>query len=320
MLSLALACSLVLDGAMAWNMLPQTSLLQNKVTSRAYFLGPQRSFYNSADSRKSKVTALRMCSPVEEQTPTLATLDLPEARKGDCWRPTADDVDRISWGKPAKKKMTGSRGVPHRLNQDERMLYDMARRKGFLEMAGSGWRKQRRGAPLANTYRSWCDSQGVPGLTLHKDKDGRDEVVLDLSPMRIPEQFPSMAEQIAAAEAGATIESFEGMVILPEDAEDQDAAVDPGPSSDEEGMRLSEEATQEILAGFETDPIYRLPMFVLSWEVPRAEAKALAKRLAERFKTMEPTTKGKNPSKTLKRGMPQIKPGKSRRHGGYGIG
>eukprot|EP00961_Rhodomonas_salina_P241896 3267749-Rhodomonas_salina.4 len=153
MLSLALACSLVLDGAMAWNMLPQTSLLQNKVTSRAYFLGPQRSFYNSADSRKSKVTALRMCSPVEEQTPTLATLDLPEARKGDCWRPTADDVDRISWGKPAKKKMTGSRGVPHRLNQvqspaslflrgsmhgpeqlpggqDERMLYDMARRKG----------------------------------------------------------------------------------------------------------------------------------------------------------------------------------------------
>jgi len=46
----------------------------------------------------------------------------------------ADDVDRISWGKPAKKKSTGSRGVPHRLNEEERNLYDMARRKGFVEI------------------------------------------------------------------------------------------------------------------------------------------------------------------------------------------
>ena len=56
----------------------------------------------------------------------------------ECWRPTADDVDRISWGKPAKKKMTGSRGVPHRLNDEERRLYDFARRKGFVEIGGSG--------------------------------------------------------------------------------------------------------------------------------------------------------------------------------------
>ena len=76
----------------------------------------------------------------------------------ECWRPTLDDVDRISWGKPAKKKGTGSRGVPHRLNSDERVLYDLARRKGFLEISGSGWRKQRSDAPLANTYRSWCDA------------------------------------------------------------------------------------------------------------------------------------------------------------------
>jgi hypothetical protein len=73
----------------------------------------------------------------------------------DCWRPTLDDVDRISWGKPAKKKCTGSRGVPHRLNEDERKLYDFARQKGFLEVPGSGWRKERRGAPLLNTYRNW---------------------------------------------------------------------------------------------------------------------------------------------------------------------
>ncbi len=80
------------------------------------------------------------------------TLPTPEM---DCWRPTLDDVDRISWGKPAKKKSTGSRGVPHRLNEDERKLYDFARQKGFLEVPGSGWRKERRGAPLLNTYRNW---------------------------------------------------------------------------------------------------------------------------------------------------------------------
>ena len=82
-------------------------------------------------------------------------------RKGEFWeanmngfRPTINDVERISWGKPAKKKGTGSRGVPHRLNDEERTLFDQARKKGFLEIAGSGWRSQRREAPLLNTYRS----------------------------------------------------------------------------------------------------------------------------------------------------------------------
>jgi hypothetical protein len=68
----------------------------------------------------------------------------------DCWRPTINDVERISWGKPAKNKGTGSRGVPHRLNDEERFLFDQARRKGFLEINASGWRKQRRDAPLLN--------------------------------------------------------------------------------------------------------------------------------------------------------------------------
>jgi hypothetical protein len=75
------------------------------------------------------------------------------------WRPTVDDVIRISWGKPANKKGTGSRGVPHRLNEDERRAFDAAVRKGFLESAGSGWRKQRRDSPLLNTFRSFCDAK-----------------------------------------------------------------------------------------------------------------------------------------------------------------
>eukprot|EP00559_Dactyliosolen_fragilissimus_P009420 CAMPEP_0184858988 /NCGR_PEP_ID=MMETSP0580-20130426/4011_1 /TAXON_ID=1118495 /ORGANISM="Dactyliosolen fragilissimus" /LENGTH=72 /DNA_ID=CAMNT_0027355383 /DNA_START=62 /DNA_END=277 /DNA_ORIENTATION=+ len=53
-----------------------------------------------------------------------------------CFRPTTSDVERISYGKPAKKKGTGSRGVPHRLNAEERKVFDFAKRKGFLEVRG----------------------------------------------------------------------------------------------------------------------------------------------------------------------------------------
>eukprot|EP00956_Cyclotella_meneghiniana_P010234 scaffold14139_cov74-Cyclotella_meneghiniana.AAC.6 len=36
------------------------------------------------------------------------------------FRPTLDDVERLSLGKGARKRGTGSRHIPHRLNQDER--------------------------------------------------------------------------------------------------------------------------------------------------------------------------------------------------------
>ena len=103
------------------------------------------------------VSATALTTPL---TGASAALILPRAET-DCWRPTLDDVDRISWGRNAKKKGTGSRGVPHRLNDDERSLYDFARRKGFVEIGGSGWRRRRSDAPLVNTYRSWCDARAV---------------------------------------------------------------------------------------------------------------------------------------------------------------
>eukprot|EP00529_Nitzschia_sp_RCC80_P028727 CAMPEP_0113489396 /NCGR_PEP_ID=MMETSP0014_2-20120614/26507_1 /TAXON_ID=2857 /ORGANISM="Nitzschia sp." /LENGTH=328 /DNA_ID=CAMNT_0000383131 /DNA_START=317 /DNA_END=1300 /DNA_ORIENTATION=+ /assembly_acc=CAM_ASM_000159 len=110
------------------------------------------------------------------------------------WRPTINDVERISWGKPAKKKGTGSRGVPHRLNQDERRSFEQARGKGFLEMGGSGWRSERRDAPLHNTYRSLCDARGQPAIVLHKQDDGIDTLVVDISPLRTPHLFESIAQ------------------------------------------------------------------------------------------------------------------------------
>ena len=207
------------------------------------------------------------------------------------WRPTVQGVERISWGKPAKKKGTGSRGIPHRLNQDERVQFDLARRKGFLEVAGSAWRSQRRDAPLLNTYRSLCDAKAQPSIVLHKQSSGIDELVVDLSPLRSPDDFDAIA--------GECLEEFLGGTLA--------MGLDENSMEEEEGSADDDENP------WFTRPIYQLPPACLAWELQRSEAKALGKRLALRFQTAE------GDKKTSKKPV-GVKPGKGRRHGGYGIG
>lgn len=60
------------------------------------------------------------------------------------WRPSLDDVQRISTGDAAKHRGTGSRAVPHRLNAEERKAYDLAKSKGVLTLSGSGYRRERK--------------------------------------------------------------------------------------------------------------------------------------------------------------------------------
>lgn len=47
-------------------------------------------------------------------------------------------------------------------------------------------------------------------VTLHKSSGGDDEVVVDLSPLRIPKQFEALAVKCAAALPGAVVEPLEG--------------------------------------------------------------------------------------------------------------
>jgi hypothetical protein len=215
----------------------------------------------------------------------------------DVWRPTVNDVELISWGKPAKQKGTGSRGVPHRLNADERRSFDQARRKGFLEVAGSGWRSQRREAPLLNTHRSLCDAQAQACIVLHKGNTGIDELVVDISTLRYPETFEQVAEVCLHAQMG-------GEVIFQAS----------GTTLEEEDDEFQLEITEKEKSSWETRPIYQLPPYYITWELlPRAEAKNLGKKLAEMFETAK---ENKAPSEKPF----GVKPGKSRRHGGYGIG
>eukprot|EP00751_Fragilariopsis_kerguelensis_P020866 CAMPEP_0170898432 /NCGR_PEP_ID=MMETSP0734-20130129/46063_1 /TAXON_ID=186038 /ORGANISM="Fragilariopsis kerguelensis, Strain L26-C5" /LENGTH=219 /DNA_ID=CAMNT_0011291217 /DNA_START=99 /DNA_END=755 /DNA_ORIENTATION=+ len=118
--------------------------------------------------------------------------------KMDVWRPDISDVERISYGKPAKKKGTGSRGVPHRLNLDDR-------NRGFLEIIGSGWRSQRKEAPLLNSYRSLCDARGQASIILHKGNTGVDEIVCDLSPLRNPKIFHEVAQKCLELQQGGEV-------------------------------------------------------------------------------------------------------------------
>ena len=190
--------------------------------------------------------------------------------------------------------------MPHRLDRDERLLFDQARRRGFLEISGSGWRSQRRDAPLLNTYRSLCDARGRASIVLHKGRTGMDEIVVDLSPLRLPETF--------AAVAGACAD-FTGLLpaVAGTSAREDDASGEAG-----EGEKALE-VDQGGEDPWDERPIYHLSPYLVSWELQRSDAKALGKKLAVMFNTAEkkaPTSrKPKN-----------VKPGKGRRSGGYGIG
>lgn len=221
------------------------------------------------------------------------------------------DVERISWGKPAKKKGTGSRGVPHRLNADERLLFDQARRKGMLEIGGSGWRSQRRDAPLLNTYRSLCDARGQACIVLHKGSAGEDELVVDLSPLRLSETFDEVATACLAYSEipGGLIEAG---VPPPSDDEVEDAEENERGDEREDGGEV-ESQVLSVEDPFESRPIYQLPPYNIVWTLNRSEAKSLGKKMAKVFDTAE--------AKAPKSKKPQhVKPGKGRRHGGYGIG
>lgn len=100
------------------------------------------------------------------------------------FRPTLDDVERISLGKGARKRGTGSRYVPHRLNRDERQLYDQAKKKNYLIVKGTAYRRERKGSPLCNTFRQRCDALDQICIIIEKYSFG-DRIKIDFSTLRV---------------------------------------------------------------------------------------------------------------------------------------
>lgn len=66
--------------------------------------------------------------------------------------PRRDDVERLSRGLATHDRI-GSRGTPHRLNQRERILFEVAKKNGYLKIPASGARQN-----LITIYRLWCEA------------------------------------------------------------------------------------------------------------------------------------------------------------------
>lgn len=122
-------------------------------------------------------------------------------RKSTC-RPTIDDVARISQGRAAKQRGTGSRAVPHRLNEEERTHYNLAIERGYLTLGSNvGYRRERKGSPLFNTWRMWNDARAKPAVMLVKRGHARpmDELWVDVSTMREDlQKFAPSVQSLAA--------------------------------------------------------------------------------------------------------------------------
>ena len=69
-------------------------------------------------------------------------------------KPSKDDVERLSRGKPTRARI-GSRRIGHRLTQRERQLFEAAQRQGFLKIPVTGIRPN-----VVNVYRLWCAAEG----------------------------------------------------------------------------------------------------------------------------------------------------------------
>lgn len=114
-------------------------------------------------------------------------------------RPTVDDVERASRGDRTKAMGVVEREAPYRLNRADREAWERAKRRGghghgdgtggggFLEIQT----KQTNALaphrhPLVNTHRLYCDAKTAPFVLVEQDRDaGRDEIVVDLSTLRV---------------------------------------------------------------------------------------------------------------------------------------
>ena len=83
--------------------------------------------------------------------------------------------------------VVGSRTVPHRLNEAERKEWDLAKKRKYLQLRGSGWRRERGDSPLANIYRNYCDAVAIPCINIERAigvNNIIDYVSIDFSPLR----------------------------------------------------------------------------------------------------------------------------------------
>ncbi|GMI42246.1 hypothetical protein TrCOL_g4132 [Triparma columacea] len=209
-------------------------------------------------------------NPSSSSSPTHQPLDSyrSQTSKNLPGRISRDDVTRLSLGQPSKVRGRGSRGVPHRLNTSEAAEFQRAAVRGYVKVDGTGWRRGRKGSPLLNTHRQYCDSRCAPQVVMMRGRGGddMDKVTVDLSPLRVVggEGRKALEDIVnrAAEEAG--------MVRCEEEGEG-----DNEEGGDNELMPSSPDYD------FSNDPIWKLPTVLAGgvFEGERGQAQAMCKAL-----------------------------------------
>jgi uncharacterized protein YecT (DUF1311 family) len=219
-------------------------------------------------------------------------------------RISKDDVERLSRGQPSKRRGYGSRNVPHRLNDVERQEFDRAIKKGYLTLLGNGNRRTRKGSPLKNIHRQWCDARDKPQILLYKAVSGNavvDEVIIDLSPLRLNGLFdtPKLVEDFilrwksqiltAAFESGMELSnsSLQSSSNFKEDDECETYSSQDDDDADcVEEVQILTTYTITLQAmdhqAWATNPIWQLPVVSLgTFQGERSKAKTMASTLAK---------------------------------------
>jgi hypothetical protein len=231
-------------------------------------------------------------------------------------RITKDDVERLSRGQPSKRRGYGSRNVPHRLNDDERHELDRATRKGYLTLIGGGNRRTRKGSPLKNIHRQWCDARDCPQILLYKAVGGKaiDEVIIDLSPLRMHGLFDTQElvedflirwkAQILTAAYETNMELLDASSNVYDDDNDEcndlSSAQDNDANDDDERdcadeVKISTNYTITLQRldqqSWATNPIWQLPVVSLGmFQGERYNAKTMASQLAKLWEIPEIVT------------------------------
>ena len=127
-------------------------------------------------------------------------------------RPSVDDVERASLGDRTKAMGVVEREAPYRLNRADREAWERAKRRGghgFGNGTGGGGvleiKSKQTSAlaphrhPLINTHRLYCDAKFALFVVVEQDPSGEDEVVVDLSTLRLERDAPVRARLLQVA-------------------------------------------------------------------------------------------------------------------------
>jgi hypothetical protein len=156
------------------------------------------------------------------------------------------------------------------LNEKERTEFDLAKKRKYVSLRGTGYRDKRGDSPLANIWRNYCDAVNQPcisirrGIFIEERDEGNvlgDEVIVDFSPLRLDDVSEEKDRVLGVLEQHQYT-SFQKVVD----------------TSDLRSFGFDEGE----LPNLEQDVIWRLPVYSVSATfLEREDSKAFAETVAE---------------------------------------